>query len=310
MRILHWNQVALPGESWHFAHHKCRPHAPISVHTHDFAEVFWIENGNGVHELNGRTEAIASGTLIFIRAEDQHGFHCNPSGSPFTIANFALPAKTAATCQQRWADYGLPRPPWAPGLSPVRWNLPPDQLSALGIITRELADSPITPLAGDRFLSALVHEIHRQVTPSHIRAGAPDWLARAITGMREAANLVAGLEAFYRLAGRSREHVTRTCRQHTGLTPTSLITQIRLEHARRLLERTDLSVLDVAQSSGFTNMSLFHRRFRAATNLTPLRYRKQCQLSFPVGESLNLRRIPTRSSGPTMNFRRDLARNS
>jgi AraC family cel operon transcriptional repressor len=256
MRILHWNQVVLSGESWHFARMKCRPHTAISLHTHDFSEVFWIEDGIGVHELNGRTETIASGTLVFIRPEDQHGFHCGPSGAPFTIANFALPAKMAAACQQRWSGYGLPQPPWARGFSPARWYLSPEQLSALGVITRDLANESITPLVSDRFLSALVHELHRKVTPSHVRAGAPDWLVRAITGIRAAENLVVGHEVFFRLAGKSREHVARACRQHTGLTPTGLITQIRLEHAQRLLERTDLSVLDVAQSSGFTNRFL------------------------------------------------------
>ncbi len=35
------------------------------------------------------------------------GVHCNSSGEPFTIANFALTAKVAATYEQRWADYGL-----------------------------------------------------------------------------------------------------------------------------------------------------------------------------------------------------------
>ncbi len=277
MRILRFNEFVRTGELWHFARVKHRPRARISAHTHDFCELFWIENGSGVHELNGSSEACASGTLIFIRAEDRHGFRCNPSGQPYTIANFALSAKMAADFRQRWAGYGLPRLPWAPGPSPLRMNLSPEQLAALEVITRDLADSPITPLAGDRFLSALVHEIHRQPAPGHIGAGAPDWLVRAITGMH-GENLTGGVELFFRLAGRSREHAARSCQQHTGITPTGLITRIRLEHARRLLERTDLSVLDVALASGFTNMSLFHRRFRAATQSTPLRYRQKCQL--------------------------------
>jgi len=282
MKMLRWSQVVLPGESWHFARHKCRPDEPVSVHTHDFAEVFWIENGSGMHELNGRTEVIESGTLLFIRPEDQHGFHCGPGNSPFTISNFALPVKVATEWRQRWTNYGLPRTPWAPGHSPPRWNLLREQLSALAIIARELGEAPITPLACDRFLSALAQEIYRQNTPGHIRTGAPEWLAQAVSRMHEPTNLAAGLKAFYKFAGRSREHVSRTCHEFTGLTPTDFITQIRLEHARRLLERTDLSVLEVAQSAGFNNISLFHRRFRSAVKLTPLQYRKQSQLSFPI----------------------------
>jgi len=284
MRTLRWNDFALSGEIWHFARLKCRPRTTISLHTHDFCEVFWIEDGNGVHELNGRIETVPKGSMIFIRAGDSHGFRCNPGGEPFVIANFALPTKTAAAFQQRWAHYGMKKAPWSPGSQPLRVHLSTDQLSTLGVIARELADSPIAPLAGDRFLSALVHETHRQATPIHVGTGGPDWLVRAITGMR-ANDRVLGLETFFRLAGRSREHVARSCRQHTGLTPTELVTTMRIEHSRRLLERTDLSILDVALESGFANMSLFHRRFRAATNMTPLRYRQKCQLSLPVGRT-------------------------
>ena len=284
MKILRLNQFVQSGEIWHFSRAKFSPHAQIPVHAHDFCEVFWVEDGSVVHEINGRVEVIERGVLVFIRAEDQHGFRSKTTKLSFTMANFALPMKIATAFQQRWADYGLALLPWASGSAPARWNLSPEQLLTLGIISRDLADTPITALAGDRFLSALVHEIHRQVAPIHLRAGAPDWLVRAITGMREATNLITGIKAFFRLAGRSREHVARVCRQFTGLSPTDLIAQFRLEYARRLLERTDLSVLDVAQSSGFSNMSLFHRRFRAATKLTPLHYRQQSQGSLPVGD--------------------------
>jgi len=91
-----------------------------------------------------------------------------------------------------------------------------------------------------------------------------------------------GLEDFFRLAGRSREHVTRVCRQQTGLTPGELVTSIRLEYAARYLERSDLSVTDVAEVAGFGNLSAFHRHFRAATGLTPLRYRRGRRSVLPV----------------------------
>lgn len=284
MRTLRWNDFALTAEIWHFARLKCRSRTTISLHIHEFCEVFWIEDGIGEHELNGRTESVSSGSMVFIRAGDRHGFRCGPGGEPFTIANFALRTTTAAAFQQRWSAYGLAQTPWAPGLSPLRINLTTEQLSTLEVIARELADTPISPLAGDRFLSALVHEIHRQAASIHIGAGGPDWLVRAITGIRSDDRAL-GLETFYRLAGRSREHVARACRHHTGLTPTELVTRIRLDRSRRLLERTDLSILDVALESGFANMSLFHRRFRAATGLTPLRYRQKSRLSLPVGKN-------------------------
>jgi AraC-like DNA-binding protein len=53
---------------------------------------------------------------------------------------------------------------------------------------------------------------------------------------------------------------------------TALI-EIRTSHASRRLLETDESVLDIAYSSGFTNLSNFNRRFKEAKGQTPRAYR-------------------------------------
>lgn len=50
--------------------------------------------------------------------------------------------------------------------------------------------------------------------------------------------------------------------------------EIRMSHACRMLLETDQPILQIAYSSGFTNLSNFNRRFKEATGQTPRGYRE------------------------------------
>ena len=53
------------------------------------------------------------------------------------------------------------------------------------------------------------------------------------------------------------------------------ITEYRMKQAIRLLEETDLPVMDVCLESGYNNLGNFLKEFRKHTQTTPLQYRKQ-----------------------------------
>jgi YesN/AraC family two-component response regulator len=52
------------------------------------------------------------------------------------------------------------------------------------------------------------------------------------------------------------------------------ITYLRIEKAKHLLVSTDLSIKNIAESSGYYNVSSFIRRFKQVTGVTPGKYRK------------------------------------
>lgn len=67
-------------------------------------------------------------------------------------------------------------------------------------------------------------------------------------------------------------------KKHTLTTPVTYLTMLRIRHAKTLLREKQLSVLDVALSCGFDNVSFFIRQFKAATGQTPGQYRKTATL--------------------------------
>ncbi len=66
----------------------------------------------------------------------------------------------------------------------------------------------------------------------------------------------------------------RRFRQETGTTPLRWLHARRIDHARSLLEESDLPVEEVARRSGFGSAAILRQHFRRATATTPTAYRR------------------------------------
>ena len=73
----------------------------------------------------------------------------------------------------------------------------------------------------------------------------------------------------------SQEYLTRTFREHVGMTPGKYLNQVRVEHAKLLLQRFDHSVAFVADACGFANSNYFARVFRTMVGVTPSVYARE-----------------------------------
>lgn len=67
--------------------------------------------------------------------------------------------------------------------------------------------------------------------------------------------------------------LNRRFKQATGKSPMQYLQQIRLDNARELLRTSNLSVSEVAYSTGFGDCSYFSAQFRKAVSLSPTAYR-------------------------------------
>lgn len=75
--------------------------------------------------------------------------------------------------------------------------------------------------------------------------------------------------------GFSRSLLTRAFRQQTGTSVVDYVNARRLEKAAVLLtSSSDKAIVQTAYESGFSNLSNFHRRFKAAYGLTPAEFRR------------------------------------
>lgn len=73
----------------------------------------------------------------------------------------------------------------------------------------------------------------------------------------------------------TREHFIRAFSQRYQQAPGSILRQLRLDHARSLLETTSLPLEQIATSSGFSSANVLCRAFRKAYEISPNKHRKK-----------------------------------
>lgn len=83
-----------------------------------------------------------------------------------------------------------------------------------------------------------------------------------------------GVEQLAARVGMSPRTFARVFGRETGTTPAVFVEELRVEGARRLLERTDLTVAAVAGRVGMKHAETLHRAFHRRLGTTPDRYRQ------------------------------------
>jgi AraC family transcriptional regulator, regulatory protein of adaptative response / DNA-3-methyladenine glycosylase II len=130
-----------------------------------------------------------------------------------------------------------------------------------------------------------------------VGSGAPELVCQAVQMIIYGALDDGGTEAaLARRVGLSPRHLNRLFLQHLGATPDQLARSRRAHFARRLLDDTDLTVLDIAFASGFGSLRQFNRTmrevFRAAPTDLRLRRHRGDRLVADGGLALRLPVVP------------------
>ncbi|HLO63915.1 MAG TPA: DNA-binding response regulator [Azonexus sp.] len=83
-----------------------------------------------------------------------------------------------------------------------------------------------------------------------------------------------------RRIGTYEKKLLQTFRAQTGLTVFGFIREERIRHACHLLEKTDMSILDIADQVGFQRAANFTTAFRERMGMTPTTYRQSLRKDF------------------------------
>lgn len=75
-------------------------------------------------------------------------------------------------------------------------------------------------------------------------------------------------------ANTSRYHLCRFFKKNVGISPMKFVTYMRLEKAKKLFRRSDLTISEVASGVGLNDNSSFVKLFKKFTGMTPTGYKK------------------------------------
>lgn len=102
-------------------------------------------------------------------------------------------------------------------------------------------------------------------------AQAQDWLKGHFS-------IAAPVEEMVRRSGLAERTFKRRFTETTGLAPIEYVQRLRVEDAKRRLERTDAPIDEVGWRVGYEDAAFFRRLFKRMTGLTPGAYRKRFQV--------------------------------
>jgi transcriptional regulator GlxA family with amidase domain len=109
----------------------------------------------------------------------------------------------------------------------------------------------------------------RQRAPSAARFAGSAKLVEAVALMEANVAEPLNTDDIARLVGVSRRQLERLFRQHLGAMPSRWYLDLRLEHARRLLQQGSRSILQVGLSCGFSSAPHFSNAYRNRFGRTP-----------------------------------------
>lgn len=99
-------------------------------------------------------------------------------------------------------------------------------------------------------------------------------LSEAVEYMADNIDTAINLSDIAQATNRSPSHVSRMFRTELGMPPHRYLINLRVDKARRLLEKTSMSIAEIAYECGFAHQEHLTRLFRRQCGTTPAAYRR------------------------------------
>lgn len=279
VRKLTWKNAAPNDEAFHLTGVPYDGRKKYGLHTHEFAEFFFVESGSLRHLVNGRESIVNEKEMVFIRPFDIHQFEALPDRQ-FMYFNISFRKEVIIDMRKRYFPEDKNRAIYkiwdmkAP--YPEKIRLSTGNARWLSQEIRELGLQEHTLFQLERFLLNCLHRIvMNPIKNTPEKQDMPDWLEDALTEVAQKEHFSKGHDRFIEIAGRSREHVSRELRKHTGLTPTLLINNLRLEYAAQELLFSGKEIKNIIYEAGFNSLNRFYYLFKQRYKTSPKQFRQK-----------------------------------
>lgn len=243
-----------------------------TLHDHDFYEVFIVTSGESRHILNEKEERVGEGMLFLIRPEDKHQFlpldeiRCIHINIPFTFATFSFLSSSLGI---KMEDITEGRRKLLLTSEDFSWFL-----NRAGEISFFLENNKemVSVISREMLLRAFVLLYKENGDTLY---SLPSWLRALCLTLHSPEHIAITAQEVYELSGYSAPVVTKAFRKYLGKSVNGYMKDIKMECARRLLETTDLSVLEISMRLGYSSLSHFSKIFKEENGVTSSEYRNR-----------------------------------
>lgn len=254
-------------------------------HSHNFWEFTLITDGTIMHKINDDTTICNKNTLLLLRPDDCHMFlSVSPQSSHinFTVPKRFMKAQLALLAPDAH-EYLL-------GIDPIALEL--SEMNCQRIIQMALKAETVKNTKGmdsseyqcrlsQLFLIFIEEILYRLFIKKdnlkHDYNFLPKHLKRVIVLLNDASNFSLNLQEILEQIPYSYVHISKSFKQYMHMSLSSYFLTIKMNYAKMLLERGDMSIFSVAETVGYTKQSHFNLAFKNFFHTTPLSYKKNWQ---------------------------------
>ena len=248
--------------------------------------LFWGKGGHGRFEVDGETHVLGPQDLFvlpwgrritYLPAAEEPMFtahvHLVPwyrPGAPW-VANVPHEASEPEAGSADRADVD-----WPELRGVVRLRLAPDEPLGrlIDYTVRWYRESGREEAEARALGRLLVAELRRKAArPARAAGPFPEELQRLVAHVERGFHLGPRIEELAELVGRSRSHVLKLFRRHTGVSAKGFVIERQLRAARELLLSTTLTVTEIGQRVGIADPYHFSKLFRRHTGTSPREFR-------------------------------------
>ncbi|MGQ1788295.1 MULTISPECIES: helix-turn-helix transcriptional regulator [unclassified Saccharicrinis] len=259
-----------PGDVFHIVRRTITADENLDYHDHDYAEIFWIKEGTGIHYINGEKHPIEKGTLGLIRPSDTHTFVSSGNNTGLVVTNIAFYLESLKLFKDRY----FPDSEtffWTKDKMPYMVHLNADQINEISSLT----DYTLSKKRDYLHLDIMILQIFKMLTESfEAKAkGIPHWLALALEQYNSPQLFREGVPGFVALTNRTTDHVNKIIKQHLNQTLTETVTKIKMSYAAQRLTMTNVPIKTICYNCGFNAIGHFYKVFKKYNGMTPNEYR-------------------------------------
>lgn len=241
------------------------------IHTHDFTEIAFVVSGRGITTINGNDYTLHTGDLIIFNAGTPHSIN-NLGDSELEVHIVAF---------DQFEISGLrPNCLFPPNYdclyhTGTMYNTFRVLLRQILVETdhKEIYYNEIAQNTAQTLLIYLLRMV-KQTESAAGKAEKSDVLCRALQYIDQHYLDQLTLESIAEHCFVNKFYLSHLFAEHKDCTIGRYIMQKRLNEAKRLLNFTPLSILEVGQQSGFNDPSYFCRTFKKEIGVTPREYRQ------------------------------------
>lgn len=257
----------------------------VYCHWHRHMEFIYVTNGRAAFEIDSKVVEVSSGEVLMVNCNELHSGYAL-GNSPCSLYAFIFdPAMLSFAnndvCQENYIDPFVKGKFKMPSLIKGDFLWEKNIASQIALIIERFKQPHI---GYELEVKAALYSIFASLIVNHVYIENTEETEQKKYKIEKIKKVLSHIKANYRekiyinelaaVASMSTDHFFKFFKSFIGKTPIEYINFCRISEAEHLLVNSQLSILEIALSIGYENVSYFIKTFKKYNMCTPKEYRK------------------------------------